>query len=122
MADKEFERFSRALSERLGKNPELKLQLAQNIHVTLQGKGIPSPGALSLLQRMRDDDGDGGGGGGGGGGTTAVATPITVEAFWWGFHFVIPHQALQAILIGGNAVNTFVELVGPETGPAAPFV
>jgi len=63
-----------------------------------------------------------GGDAGTGGGATVGPQPITVEAFVWGFHFVIPHDALQVILISADAVNTFVELVGPETGPAAPFV
>ena len=129
--DKALETFSVALKAQMKSQPALKLHLARGIHQTLETGGFKPPGTVVLLKRMDDNEGGGGGhhggtgsGGSTGGGTTpaAPATPVTVEAFWWGFHFVIPHDALQVILFSGNAVNTFVELIGPETGPAAPFV
>ncbi|MEQ1730996.1 MAG: hypothetical protein ABL982_21720, partial [Vicinamibacterales bacterium] len=53
---------------------------------------------------------------------TPATPPILTEVFWWGFHFVIPHQTLQDIVLAGDVANTVVSLIGPGTGPAAPFV
>jgi hypothetical protein len=134
--DTALERFSSALVTRMNEDPGLLLQVASGAHRALQSGGFDSAGVTALIKQVGKGD-EGGGGGGGrvtapppsgpvgpasGGESTDTAQPITVEAFWWGFHFVIPHDALHSILIGGNAVNTFVELLGPETGPAAPFV
>lgn len=45
-----------------------------------------------------------------------------VRAFWWGFHIQISHQDLQALLGVADPINQLAVMIGPVTGPAAPFV
>ena len=64
--------------------------------------------------------------------TTVAPGSITVEAFWWGFHFVIPESVMAAWTTTGAAagsfavsVTAFISAVGGSAtaaGPAAPYV
>jgi hypothetical protein len=47
---------------------------------------------------------------------------ITVEAFWWGFHFRIPEDLLSTWVAVGFSVGEILDVVADATGPAAPFV
>lgn len=43
--------------------------------------------------------------------TPTLAT-ISAEAFWWGYHFVIPEASMEALSASGDIVSTFLGLLG----------
>jgi hypothetical protein len=47
---------------------------------------------------------------------------ITAQAFWWGFHFVVPEELMEVWTSAGIGLGAVLAAVAPETGPAAPFV
>ncbi len=51
----------------------------------------------------------------------APAGAIACRDFWWGFQLVIPHAAL-ASWPEETESSEIVQVIGPVTGPAAPFV
>ncbi len=55
----------------------------------------------------------------------AAAAPtnrITVQAYWWGFHFVVPEPVMAQWTAGGTTLAGVVAAIAGSTGPAAPFV
>jgi len=50
------------------------------------------------------------------------AEDITVEVFWWGFHFRIPESRMAYWVAGGLSVGGVLGAVAGTTGPAAPFL
>jgi hypothetical protein len=51
---------------------------------------------------------------------------ISAEAFWWGYHFVIPEAAMKDFLAGGDVITKFMALGGTiiaaSGGSLAPLV
>jgi|ERR1700722_5425525 hypothetical protein len=48
---------------------------------------------------------------------------VTVEAYWWGFHVVIPHDTLGSILDSGDTLNSTVNAIGGNIpSPAQPWI
>jgi hypothetical protein len=130
---RELERVSQAILEQLKANPHLAFHVARSIHGVTVQQGLISPGIGVFVQRMNTDSDGGGdpkppphphGPPGPPGPPPPPPQPgaVKVEAFWWGFHFVFPHDVLVYITTTADVINTVVELIGPETGPAAPFV
>ena len=54
--------------------------------------------------------------------TPANTAGVTVEAFWWGFHIVIPHGAMDDFAQTLDTIDTVLGAIAGESGPAAPFL
>jgi hypothetical protein len=55
----------------------------------------------------------------------AAPTPtnrITVHAYWWGFHLVVPEPVMTQWTAGGATVGGVIAAIAGATGPAAPFI
>jgi hypothetical protein len=52
----------------------------------------------------------------------APTNKITVQAFWWGFHFVVPEGVMAQWTAGGVTLAGVIAAIAGSTGPAAPFV
>jgi hypothetical protein len=48
--------------------------------------------------------------------------PITAEAFWWGFHFIIPETLMDEWTQTGVAVGKVIQAASTFAGPASIFV
>ncbi len=101
------------LEKRLSTDASLRAQLASNIRAVLSTAGVGSPSAQDVEASISRS------------GFVAAAVPtdrISVQAFWWGFHFVIPEKVMNQWETGGTSVASFIAALAPVTGPAAPFV
>jgi hypothetical protein len=47
---------------------------------------------------------------------------VTLQAFWWGFHFAIPTPFIAALEGDGVAAFALASSIRSSAGPAAPFV
>ena len=106
----------RAIEEALHENPAFRKEFGEGISASLERVGLNAAPTETDVQNILPRK------------TLAVASGqvITAEAFWWGYHFVIPEAAMKDFSSVGNVVTAFMALGGSviaaSGGALAPLV
>ncbi len=112
----QFENLSQAFEKKLKEDEDFKKKFSEGIVASLKESGLKSPSPEEEELIMREPLAK----------AVGKEQVITAEAFWWGYHFVIPEAAMKDFLAGGDVLAKFMALGGTiitaSGGSLAPLV